>query len=142
MVGDNHRVPLVELALLSSMLAKAPMGSRCGDYSRKETTQWMVEPMGPDKLCAVFGLHRWHAGQRWTCVLSISIKPQFPSHYHHQKLACSGWSAREAGLSDVAAVALHSAIDVKCSRQLYLTSSSLTTKQNESVSHDEVPTMS
>jgi hypothetical protein len=31
-------------------------------------------------------------------VLSSSIKQRFPSHHHHQKLACSGWSAREAGL--------------------------------------------
>jgi hypothetical protein len=31
-------------------------------------------------------------------VLFASIKPRFPSHCHHQKLVCSGSSARDAGL--------------------------------------------
>jgi hypothetical protein len=52
-----------------------------------------------------------------TSVHSACIKPRLPSHCRHHKLACSGWSAREAGWH-VAAVALHSAFDVKCARCL------------------------
>jgi hypothetical protein len=90
MAGDNHHVPLVELALLSSTLAKALAGPGYDDYSRTETLQWMARLMGPDTLCADYGHRRWHARQRWAYILSESIKPRFLCHCRHQKLACSG----------------------------------------------------
>jgi hypothetical protein len=65
MTGDNHHVPPVELALLSSTPAKASAGPRCGDCGRTKTPQWMVGPMGPSTLCADCGLRHWHVMQQW-----------------------------------------------------------------------------
>jgi hypothetical protein len=46
MVGDNHRMPPVELDLLPSTLAKAPAGVRCGDSG-------MIEMPGDGQVCAL-----------------------------------------------------------------------------------------
>jgi hypothetical protein len=62
MVDNNHRVPLVELALLPSTPAKAPAGLRCSDCGRIETLQWIARTMGPGTLCVDCGRCRWHVG--------------------------------------------------------------------------------
>jgi hypothetical protein len=98
MAGDNHRVPHVDLTLLPSTPDIAPVGPRCGDCGRTETPQWMAGPMGPARSMLTAALVAGMLGGGGRGVLSTSIKPRFPSHRCHQKLACSGSSAREAGL--------------------------------------------
>jgi hypothetical protein len=118
MAGDNHHVHPVELALLSSTPAKAPAGPRCGDCCRTETPQWMAGPMGPSMLCADCGFVASMLGSG-----GIAFSPDLSNHDSRLTVPTRSWCVvggvpERPSWSHVAAVALHLAIDVKCTRRV------------------------
>jgi hypothetical protein len=113
MSGDNHRVPPVELALLSSMLAKASAGPRCGDCGRTESRDGWPGRWGPTCSVPTVAFVAGMPDSGGTGVLSRYIKSRFPSHCC-TKGWCAGGVPERLGWSHMAAVALHSAIYIKC----------------------------
>jgi hypothetical protein len=96
--GNNHRVLPVELALLPSTPAKAPVGTRCSDCAGQKRRNGWSGQWGPARSVPTAALVSSMSGSDERRVLSTSIKPRFPSHRRHQKLVCCGSSARKAGL--------------------------------------------
>jgi hypothetical protein len=98
MSPNGHRVPPVKLALLSSMPAKAPAGSTCGDCGKKKHRNGWPGWWGPTLSVPTAAFVASTSGSGGIGILFASIKQRLTSHRHHWKLAFSGWSAREARL--------------------------------------------
>jgi hypothetical protein len=115
MVDNNHRVPLVELALLPSTPAKAPAGLRRQD---RNTAMDCQDDGAWHALCRLrpLSLACWVA-------VGHAFSPHPSNHNSHLTVATRSWRVvgrvpEGPGWSHVAVVAHHFSIDVKCAHRL------------------------